>query len=211
MLCSVIYRIKSDSLATLCEIQTGYTARGRLQPIKSGGVPAIQLRDLQGEDELDPACLPNYNLGPAVERYWAKSGDVLFRSRGDRNTAVLVSEKTDSPAVALLPLIVLRPYRQCLEPAYLVWFINQPESQRYFDKCAHGTSMRMISRRCLDDLQVAVPDIATQRRIVEIDSLARRERELMHELADKKLELTRSALLAQARHCAQQTKEGMRS
>lgn len=203
--------MKSGSLASLCEIQMGYTARGRLQPIKSGGVPAIQLRDLQGEDEFDPACLPGYDLGPSVERYLAKSGDVLFRSRGDRNTAVLVSEKTNSTAVALLPLIVLRPYRQCVEPAYLAWFINQPESQRYFDKCAHGTSMRMISRRCLDDLQVAVPDIATQRRIVGIDSLARRERELMHELADKRFQLTRSVLLAQARHCTQQTTKGLGS
>ena len=207
----MIYREKSTALSSLCEIQSGYTARARLEPGKGGGVPAIQLRDLRGEDEFDPAGLPLYELAPSIDRYWARPGDVLFRSRGERNTAVLVSEKSKSAAIAVLPLIVLRPRREYVDPAYMAWFINQPEAQRYFDKCAVGTSMRMIPKGCLHTLEVAIPDLATQRRIVEIDSLARRERALMRELADKKLELTRSALLAQARQFEQPTTKGMRS
>lgn len=205
------YRKKTSQLAQLCEIQTGYTARGRLQAIKEGGVQAIQLRDLRDEEECDPSGLPFYDLGSSVERYLIKPGDVLFRSRGGRNTAVLISEKSKSTAVAVLPLIILRPHRSDVEPAYLAWFINRPETQRYFDKCGQGTSMHMVSRRCLDSLLVAVPGLATQRRIVEIDSLARRERVLMQELADKKFEFTQAALLEQAQHFAQQTTKVMRS
>lgn len=202
------YRDNRAALSTLCEIQSGYTARSRLGPSRGGGVPAIQLRDLRGEEEFDPAGLPVYELAPSIDRYWASPGDVLFRSRGERNTAVLVSEKSQSSAVAVLPLIVLRPYRDRVEPAYLTWFINQPKTQRYFDKCALGTNMRMIPKSCLHDLEVAVPDLVTQRRIVEIDSLARRERALMHELAEKKLALTGAALLAQARHSAHPVTKG---
>ena len=193
------YRTEIGPLAALCEIQTGYTARSRLEPTKAGGVPAIQLRDLHGEDEFDPSGLPLYELGPSFERYWARSGDLLFRSRGERNTAVMIAESAKAGAIAVLPLMVLRPNRNLVEPAYLAWFINQPVSQRYFDKWARGTRLRMIPKNCLDELEVLVPDLATQRAIVEIDALARRERALVFELADKKMELTSFALLRQVR------------
>jgi hypothetical protein len=169
------------------------------------------LRDLQGDGEFDPASVPLYELAPSVERYWARPGDVLFRSKGERNTAVLVSEKSKSAAIAVLPLIVLRPHRDHVDPAYVAWFINQPETQRYFDKCALGTNMRMIPKDCLHALEVAVPALATQRRIVEIDSFARRERELTHQIAEKKFELARAALLTRARHLAQHPTKGKRS
>jgi len=194
------YRQKTKRLASLCDIQSGYTARGRLEPTISGGVPAIQLRDLHGDDEFDPSGLPAYPLAPSFERYWAKSGDVLFRSRGERNTAVIIAPASKGAAVAILPLLVLRPNRDLIEPRYLAWFINQPASQRYFDKYANrGTTMRVIPKQCLDDLEVVVPDLATQRLVVEIDSLARRERALMNQLAEKRLQFTSFALLAQVR------------
>lgn len=187
-------------LSSVCQVQSGYTARTRLEPASQGGVPAIQLRDLQGEDEFDPSGLPSYPLAGSFDRYWAGAGDVLFRSRGEQNTAVPVAPEGKRAAIAMLPLLVLRPHRDLIDSRYLAWFINQPESQRYFDKCARGTRLRMIPKRCLDNLEVAVPDLHTQRLIVEIDSLARRERDLTIRLAEKKLELTRFALLRQVRN-----------
>lgn len=190
---------KKSRLAAICDIQSGYTARSGLKPSPDGGVPIIQLRDLRGEDDFDPASATRYPLGPSFERYWAGPGDLLFRSRGDRNTAVVVAPESKTAAVAVLPLIVLRPNRDMVEPRYLAWFINQAATQRYFDSCAHGTALRMIPKACLDSLEVELPDLETQRRIIEIDSLARREHALALQLADKKLELTSFALLTQAR------------
>jgi hypothetical protein len=195
----MIYSTKICRLSSVCEIQSGYTARSRLEPTGEGGVPAIQLRDLHGEEDFDPAGVPLYALGPSFERHWAGPGDILFRSRGERNTAVAIAAGTKGAAIAVSPLIVLRPDREIIDPKYLAWFVNQPGSQRHFDKCARGTRLRMIPKGCLDDLEVAVPDLATQRLIVEVDSLARHEHALAHQLADKKLELTSFALLAQVR------------
>lgn len=196
----MIHSKKTAKLSTLCAIQSGYTARSRLEATAKGGVPAIQLRDLQGEETFDPSGLPRYPLTGSFDRYWAGPGDVLFRSRGERNTAVPIAPEASGAAIALLPLLVLRPKRDLVEAQYLAWFINQPDTQRYFDKCARGTRLRMIPKNCLDDLVVPVPDLETQRLIVETDRLARREHALAVQLADKKLELTRFALLRQMRN-----------
>lgn len=186
------------SLAAICDVQSGYTARTGLTPTPDG-VAAVQLRDLRGEADFDPATAETYPLGPSLERYEVGAGDILFRSRGDRNTAVLVTPTSDRKAVAIQPLTVLRPRQDIVDPRYLAWYINQPMTQRYFDGCAHGTAMRMIPRVSLDTLEIPLPDLPTQKLIVELDALARREQALAHQLADKKMELTRFALLAQVR------------
>lgn len=196
----MIYSAKTARLASICEVQSGYTARTRLEPTHKGGVPGVQLRDLRGEDDFDPAGAPLYELGPSFERYWAGPGDILFRSRGERNTAVLVQTENKGAAIAILPLIVLRPNRDVVDPRYLAWFINQPVSQRYFDKCARGTNIRMIPKACLDDLEVPLPDLAKQRLVAEIDALARRECALMIQLAEKKKEFASFVLLEQVRN-----------
>jgi hypothetical protein len=194
------YSAKNMALHEVCEVQVGYTARSRLEPARDGGVPAIQLRDLRGEQQADLSSLPVYPLGPSFERYWAGAGDILFRSRGERNTAVPIPPDAKGAAVAILPLIVLRPKRDLVDPAYLAWFINQKPAQQHFDKCAHSGPMRMIPKNCIDDLEVLLPSLEAQRLIVEIAALARREHALTQQLADKKLELTEFALHQQMRN-----------
>ena len=179
---------RKTRLSTICDVQSGYTARTALKPSASG-VPAVQLRDLRGEADFDPARAETFPLSTPLERYQARTGDLLFRSRGERNTAVVVFSDSKASAIAILPLMVLRPHPDVVDPRYLAWFINQPMTQRYFDGCAHGTAMRMIPKASIDALEIELPGLATQRLIVEIDALARREQALAHELADQKWNL----------------------
>jgi len=191
------YRFKSGKLSSICEIRSGFTARGRLEPAVHGGEQAIQLRDLRGEQEIDLSSIPLFLLAGPLDRYRAGAGDVLFRSRGEPNTAAFVLPDTAGTAVVMQPLLLLRPDCNLLDPRYLTWFINQPRSQRYFDTCARGTGLRMIPKRCIEDLEVIVPDLETQRRVAQIDALARRERELMVRLAEKRQQFMSFALLRQ--------------
>jgi hypothetical protein len=161
-----------------CTIHTGYTARGRLEPAAAGGVLAIQLRDISPDGLVDPERLTRVQLDGLADRYFVRAGDVVFRSRGERNTASALDQRLGEPALAVLPLIVLRPKRDVVTPEYLAWAINQPPAQRHFDSAARGTNIRMIPRSSLDDLALDVPDLETQKKIVAVDGLAEREREL---------------------------------
>jgi len=164
-------------LPSACQIQIGYTARGRLNP-DAGGVPAIQLRDLVSDGSFNPARPGYFAFDGAFERYLVRPGDVLFRSRGEATTAVALDERLAEPAVAILPLFILRPRRDVIAPAYLAWALNQAPAQRHFDLTAQGQTLRMVSKASLDTLEIDVPDLATQHAIVAVDALARREQEL---------------------------------
>lgn len=195
-------------LTNVCTIHTGYTARGRLEPAAVGGVLAIQLRDISTNGLVDPARLIRVQLEGLADRYFVRAGDVLFRSRGERNTASALDGRLREPALAVLPLMVLRPNREVITPEYLAWAINQPPVQRHFDLAARGTNIRMIPRSSLDGLELDVPDIKTQEAIVALDALAERERELSQFAAETRRKMMGLVLVERASRLRTRSKKG---
>ena len=185
-------------LSDICEIRSGYTARGRLEVAQSGGVLAIQLGDVAPEGRVQVGHLTRLQMDVPPDRYFVRAGDVLFRSRGEKTTAAAIPQEFPEAALALLPLIVLRPQHGSLMPEYLAWAINQQPAQRHLEASARGTSMRMIPRSAFDDLNIDVPELHAQRLIVETAELAGRERELASEIAERRHQLVQAALVAAA-------------
>ena len=198
-------------LADACAIHTGYTARGRLEPTAAGGVLTIQLRDISSNGLVDPDRLTRVQLEDLADRYFVRAGDLVFRSRGERNTASALDERWQEPALAVLPLMVLRPNRDVVTPEYLAWAINQPPAQRHFDSAARGTNIRMIPRTSLDDLELDVPDIATQKMIVAVDALAERERKLSQLAAEARKKMMSLILVERASRMRPQTRQERKS
>src|SRR5262249_2033620 len=137
-----------------------------------------------------PACvsLPDVKLTQILE-----SGDVLFISRGPRKQAVAITvplEKT----IATSQFFVIRPCEKVL-PEFLPCYINQRPAQRYIEEHSAGTSASLINLEALKTLPVITPPLETQTRIVKIQRLSLREKELMEAIQNKRRALTEMTLL----------------
>lgn len=196
---SMTYSKINTTLGAACEIRAGYTARTALKEDAERGVPAIQLRDLNGE-QVNLSLAGKYDLDGKLDRYMVEPGDVLFRSRGENNAASIAVGHPGEVAVALLPVMVIRPKGTDLLPEFIAWSINQHEAQRHLDLGARGTKLRMIPRECLETLPLHIPSVAVQRMITDLDALSAKETRLLHELADTKRKFTKFALLQQVRN-----------
>lgn len=187
-------------LGEICQFQTGFTARGKLSPLAEGGRLALQLRDLRDDGSIDITGVQRFDFDALPERYAVAAGDVVFRSRGQPNLAYVMPAGAAESVVALLPLIILRPQLGRITPDYLAWAINQSDAQRQIDAEAQGTSLRMIPKTSLEGVVIPVPDINTQRLIVEVAELAAKETALLHQLAGRRNVFTGRVLadLAQA-------------
>ena len=192
-------------LESICQFQTGFTARGRLEPLSAGGQLAMQLRDLRDDGTVDMSGIQRFDLLHLAERYAVNPGDVVFRSRGQLNLAYVVPVGVTELVVALLPLIILRPKPDLVTPEYLAWAINQPEAQRQIDAEAQGQTLRMIPKGSLEAITIPVPDIPTQRTIVKVADLAARETALLHQLAERR-NLFTGRVLADLAHAGAQQK-----
>lgn len=189
-------------LGDITEVQLGHTHRGALDPLPSGGLLAIRLRDFAPDGDISPQRLERYSLDKIADRYMVREGDVLFRSRGERITATALDGRFTEPAAALSPLMILRPNCKVILPEYLAWAINQEPAQRHFGQDAQGTSLRMVPKSSLGTLEIDVPDLKTQQAVVAIDALAEQERALSERLVQARRLMMRKILLDCARNAS---------
>lgn len=168
-------------LADVARVTSGLTVRGRLDA-ETRGVLAIQMADLSIGGALEVRNMAR--IPPPHPRYMVSRGDVLLRSRGASTIAWAVPDNLPEPAVAVLPLFIIRPTAETYDPDFLAWWLNQPNAQTHLRRAAQGQSIQMVAKATLESVPLLLPPLGQQRRIADAASLATRETQLMHRLAE---------------------------
>lgn len=176
------------TLKDIAHVQMGLAFRSRIEPEADGTVAVIQMRDLTEDNKLSHRNLITIKMDKLRDRHLVKRRDLIFRSRRQTTTAAIIDTKI-GPAVVAAPLLRIRVTSKHVLPEYLCWFINQSSAQAFLHSRATGTAMTVIGKSALDDLQVPLPPLETQKRIVALADLSSKEQKLMRELTKKKEKL----------------------
>lgn len=174
-------------LKSLASVQMGYSFRSGVDYQRAGSVRVIQMKDLTGDCITDVGLLGRTDM-KVSEAQQARRGDIVFRSRGD-STACTIIDVDPGLAVVAAPLLRIRVTAQQVMPAYLNWYLNQPSAQAYLAKNAEGSNVKMIRKEVLELLEIAVPSIAHQQRIVALAQLAAHEKQLAEKIASRRVGL----------------------
>jgi hypothetical protein len=170
-------------------IFTGLAPRMRNAP---GGLRGrvVHVRDvglrLAPPDELEEIDLP---ATPDVERCRLRAGDVLVTSRGVAVRAAVASAH-HAGTVAGPNLIVMR-LGPNMVPELLTVLLRHPQAQAALLQARAGSGTAGFTVAQLAALPIALPDLATQRTLADIASLA----DDYHDAAVKAAELRREAVL----------------
>lgn len=97
--------------------------------------------------------------------------------------------------VFVAQIFALRISDENVEPAYLAWYLNQRDAQEYLDATASGSYIQNIRKDILANLPIEVPPMETQKKIVEINKLALREKNLIEQIQTKRGQLIERVLL----------------
>lgn len=172
-------------LKQIAGVQVGHTFRRRLEVDPLGNVSVVQMKDLTDDNTVDESHLAQVCLDQINKSHLLAPGDLILRSRSRVNTAVLVEARFDCAIVAA-PLLRVRLLSSAVLPAYLCWFINGPVSQAYLKSRATGSGTRIIGISVLEELEIVVPALAVQRRIIELAKLMTIEQQLLKSMACKR-------------------------
>jgi len=181
-------------LKDIAEIQLGYQARTKMRADATGSHRVIQIKDVTENGVVDFADLIRISPDREPERYEVREGDVLFISRGSRLRSALVGSPP-FPTMAVSFFYILRPDSAVVCPGYLAWAMNQPNVQAQIQKQTMGTGIPHIRRKPVEDLQINLPPLAIQRRVVKVNELLKREEDLTTRLLAKRRELATSICL----------------
>ena len=191
-------------LESIAEIKLGYPFRSRVEPDADGSTAIVQMKDIDDQDLLHAESLVRVNLDYAKEQYDLKVGDVIFRSRGQRNTAAMVAAPLGSALLAA-PLMLIRITSDEIMPGYVQWYLNQPWTQRRLHIMPSSTTGRMIGISELRKFEIAVPPLEVQQKIQTISGLCQKEQKLTQEIAATRQSLWEGILMKHATRGRQDT------
>lgn len=175
-------------LGQACAVDPGFSARSRLEPVPAG-LLAMHQGCVTQVGEADLCLASRVSTTTGSHRHRIGPGDVLFRSRGNAASTWAVDERLQEPAIALLPLYILRPTPDILDAGYLAWLIMQPAAQAHFVRESVGSNIQMIKKPAILSLPIDPPPLAIQRDVAALTRLAFRECALQNTLASLRREL----------------------
>lgn len=181
-----------SKLGALVELQIGYQARGRIEPEPASPYRVIQVRDVDGT--VDWGSVIAFRPERQPDRYLVREGDILVPSRGGNPEAVLL-DHVPGPTLAAGNFYILRVRRKGVLPGYLAWYINQAPAQTFLRSRSQGTNIAMVAKSDLDELEIPVPALAVQEKVVRVAALQQREHELLRELESKREQLIQAVCL----------------
>ena len=197
-------------LEDIARIEIGATFRSRIEPLSSGNIRLVQMKDLGNDNlvRLSGAVRVNLSVRPSQ---LAQVGDIVFRSRGATSTAVLLNSKVKDTIVSA-PLFRIRVNPKKVQPEYLLWWINQPSSQAYFNSRSEGTMLKMVSKEVLKSLEVDLPPLEEQSKIAKLFKLSMREQNLLEKIKKRRalcIQRILMRLASESRQTASNKKSGV--
>jgi restriction endonuclease S subunit len=161
----------------ITNIQTGLFAK----PAGIGELVYLQSKHFDEFGQLHSILHPDLLAEGISEKHLLKDGDVLFAAKGTKNFAA-VFENHNEPSVASTSFFVIRRTDNKVLPQFLVWFLNNHTTQTLLKGQAIGTSIPSISKQVIENLEIPIPDIKTQKAIVEISKLRNKEKSLKQKI-----------------------------
>lgn len=147
-----------------------------------GDVAYLQANDCNGDAITRYAS--RIRLSPKIEKNLLLRGDILFASKGASYVCRVFNE--DDKAVASTSFFVIRVKDETLSPEYLCWFLSLPATESHFRVLQTGSTIPLIRKNVVEEIEIPVPDRHTQTLIVNISRLAQKEKSLQEAITRRK-------------------------
>jgi restriction endonuclease S subunit len=172
-------------IKSIANIRLGYSFRSKIQKDYSGNVQVIQMKDLTNEFKVNTNNLDKTEIQNIKTHFLVQKNDLIFRTRGSDTTACILDEEVEN-VILVAPLLRIRIEPQNVLPEYVLWYINQTPAQVFLNSRAKGTFQKMITKKVIEELEIEIPTLEKQKRVVEISKLLQKERMLIKKLISKK-------------------------
>ncbi len=176
-------------LNTVAEVRTGLAFREAIRHVEGGLIMIVQAGDVPVDGEINTSKLLRLAQVPVQgELPTVEAGEVLLQCRGQNYRAAVVPAHK-GPMVPTASVLVLSP-SQALRPAYLAHFLNDPVTQAKLRKLATGATIANLKKSAVEQLEVLVPSLEDQEKIVALGETLRQLSRIEVRLAElRRIEL----------------------
>lgn len=185
---------KIKALGDIADIRSGFTFREKIDELTSGGNAHVaQIKDVRSAWETTHTAMLHAHQLPMInwegkDKAFASPGTVLLPSRGSkggyfRASCLVPDQSSELPVVVSSQFLMITP-KQGILPEFLCWSLNRPEMQHWISEGAgsQGTSLVMLNATTAKALQLNIPTLAIQQKIMRLNELWEKEQQLTQAL-----------------------------
>lgn len=180
---TAIHRIQD-----IATVRMGSAFRERIVHAPRGSFLVVQGKDINSTGTLDLDGMVRVTNAPGKGGPdTLRAGEVVIQTRGLTYRAAVVPSSADS-MIATGSLFILAPDRTRIDPEYLVLFFSLPATQAMLRQLATGSTIPNLRRSAVEHLEVPLPSLADQRRLVELWRLVRKQSDIAERLNQLRLQ-----------------------
>lgn len=145
----------------------------------------LNLRSVLPDGSVDKSQVEVfYTVEPLKQEYISQKGDLIVRLTAPY-TAVLIDDETTGMVISS-HFLVIRIDSNLVLPEYLFWLLNSSKVKRQMFGSATGNVLGAVKTSYLAEFDLKVIPLEQQRKLAELNFLAKRECQLLKELAEQK-------------------------
>lgn len=168
----------------------------------NGSIRLLQLADIgDGEFRNKSSRWLRPDQAERIGVTYVEEGDILIARMPDPLGRACIVPKLETPSITAVDVAILRVSRDDVDSRWLMWWLNSPQTRATIAALASGTTRQRITRKNLEALDLILPPLDEQRRIVEtLDDCLSRLDSTRKSIASQKtwLSTLRKSLLNQA-------------
>jgi len=175
-------------LKDISNLRTGLvTARKKASAVdrETFDYKAVTLKSFNHNGCLSIEYLDNFTATEQINaNYLTQYNDILVRLR-EPNIAVLIDENNIDLLIPSL-VAIIRVDSDSVDSRFLTYYLNSTTVKRELNSSITGTAINMIKTKELEDLQIKLPSLEEQKKIVKFLDLTNKEIDLLEELKNQK-------------------------
>jgi restriction endonuclease S subunit len=186
-------------ITEIVELSTGTTFRKKVIPADNGDFWVMESRSANSDGSLNTEELINASSQQLrVPNNYLRNQDILIRGKGNSHQAFLFDYSGEKfPIFPTAYFLVLRLKSTDITSAkFLTWLLNQPQYQDKLKALASGITVQHLTKTTISTLDIDIPSIIKQRRLLALDELIQKEVYLNEKLECLRNESYQSPLLS---------------
>ena len=147
--------------------------------------PLLNLRCIRADGVIDMGQLDIYGAKEYLApEYLSQAGDVIVRLSAPY-TAVLIDESTAGMVVSS-NFVIIRTNGRSILPEYLFWLLNTRKIKHEIYENTSSNMLGAIKAKYFAEFELDLLPVKEQQRIAVFHALARKETQLLYQLAEEK-------------------------
>jgi len=156
--------------------------------------------DKQGFLKKNALLSKDILMDEKIEKHLLQDKDILFIAKGDNNRACIFDESIGLATASSL-FLVIRVDKNRIIPNYLQWLLNSSRTQKKLKQFSKGSHIPSISKKLLKELEIDIPSMEIQQKILNINDLWNQEKQIIQKitmLKEKQYQSVMAAVAAKA-------------